>query len=149
MTSPITLTQSAATGHPACSRTFPCEPSTAEAGRTLVRDALGIWHLDDLADVTALIMSELIANAVTHTTCRSIRLIVGRPSATRIRVGVVDRAPSRLPVLGRAGHADESGRGLLLIDGVADRWGYDLRGPHRRPWGKEVWAELLTRGDQG
>ncbi|MFH8242704.1 ATP-binding protein [Streptomyces sp. NPDC018321] len=145
MTSLITLMQTAATGHPAYSRTCPCEPSTAEAGRTLVRDALGVWHLDDLADVTALIMSELVANAVTHTTCRSIRLIVGRPSATRIRVGVVDREPSRLPALGRAGENDESGRGLLLVDGIADRWGYDLHGPRSRPWGKEVWAELLLR----
>lgn len=83
MTSLVPLMQPAATGPPAYSQTFPCEPSTAEAGRTLVRDALGVWHLDDLADVTALIVSELIANAVTHTSCRSIRLIVGRPSATR------------------------------------------------------------------
>ncbi|MET8394539.1 ATP-binding protein [Streptomyces anthocyanicus] len=148
MTSPITRVQPASTGHPAYSQTFPCEPSTAETGRKLVREALGVWHLDDLADVAALITSELIANAVRHTTCRSIRLIVSRPSATRVHVGVVDRAPSRLPVLCRAGDVDESGRGLLLIDGIADRWGYDLRGPHRRPWGKEVWAELLTRGEE-
>ncbi|MFD4347403.1 ATP-binding protein [Streptomyces coelicoflavus] len=145
MTTLITFMQPAATGHPAYSQTFPCEPSTAGVGRTLVREALGVWHLDNLVDVTALIMSELIANAVTHTSGRSIRLIVGRPSATRVRVGVVDRAPSRLPVLGLAGGDDESGRGLPLIDGIADRWGYDLRGPQQRPWGKEVWAELLMR----
>ncbi|WP_345629351.1 ATP-binding protein [Streptomyces thinghirensis] len=148
MTSLMTPVQPASTGHPAYSQTFPCEPSTAATGRRLVREALGVWHLGDLADVAALTMSELIANAVTHTPCRSIRLIVGRPSATRIRVGVVDRAPSRLPVLGRAGEDEESGRGLLLIDGIADRWGYDLHGPNRRPWGKEVWAELSTKGDR-
>ncbi|MER6010110.1 ATP-binding protein [Streptomyces bluensis] len=145
MTSLSTPVQVAPTGHPAYSQTFPCEPPTAEIGRKLVRDALGVWHLDNLADVAALIMSELIANAVRHTPCHSIRLIVGRPSATRVRVGVVDRAP-RLPVLGQAGEDDESGRGLLLIDGIADRWGYDLHGPDRRPWCKEVWAELLIKG---
>ncbi|MFD5299606.1 ATP-binding protein [Streptomyces mutabilis] len=148
MTSLITLVQPAPTGYPAYSLTFPCEPSTAETGRKLVRDALGVWHLEHLTDVAALIMSELIANAVTHTSCRSIRLTVGRPSATRVRVGVVDRAPARLPVLSRAGEDEESGRGLLLIDGIADRWGYDLHGPHRRPWGKAVWAELSVQGDQ-
>ncbi|MCL6739384.1 ATP-binding protein [Streptomyces neyagawaensis] len=147
MTSLSTPVQVAPTGHPAYSQSFPCEPSTAEIGRKLVRDALGVWHLDNLADIAALIMSELIANAVSHTPCHSIRLIVGRPSATRVRVGVVDRAPSRLPVLGQASEDDESGRGLLLIDGIADRWGYDLHGPERRPWGKEVWAELLIGGD--
>lgn len=148
MTSLSTPVQASPIGHPAYSQTFPCEPSTAEIGRKLVRDALGVWHLDHLADVAALVFSELIANAVRHTPCHSIRLIVGRPSATRVRVGVVDRAPSRLPVLGKAGETDESGRGLFLIDGVADRWGYTLHGPDRRPWAKEVWAELLVRGDE-
>ena len=147
MTSLSTPVQVAPTGHPAYSQSFPCEPSTVEIGRKLVRDALGVWHLDNLADVAALIMSELIANAVRHTPCHSIRLIVGRPSATRVRVGVVDRAPSRLPVLGQADEDDESGRGLLLIDGIADRWGYDLHGPERRPRSKEVWAELFIGGD--
>ncbi|MFE0202532.1 ATP-binding protein [Streptomyces sp. NPDC058985] len=148
MTSLITPLQAAPTGHPAYSQTFPCEPATAEIGRQLVRDALGVWRLDSLADVAALIMSELIANAVRHTSCHSIRLIIGRPSAIRVRVGVVDRAPLRLPVLGQAGEDDEAGRGLLLIDGIADRWGYDLHGPDKRPWGKEVWAELLIGADE-
>lgn len=61
---------------------------------------------------------------------------------------MADRAPSRLPVLGPADDDDESGRGLLLVDAVADRWGCDLRGSDRRPWGKEVWAELLIKGDE-
>ncbi len=146
MTSLSTPVRAAPTGHPAYSQIFPCQPSTAEIGRKLVRDALGAWHVDSLADVAALVMSELIANAVRHTPCHSIRLNVGRPSATRVRVGVVDQAPSHLPVLGQAGENDESGRGLLLIDGIAHRWGYDLHGPEGRPWGKEVWAELLVRG---
>lgn len=148
MTSLSTPVQTDAAGHPARSQTFPCEPSTAEIGREFVRDALGAWHLDNLADGAALIVSELIANAVRHTPCRSIRLVVRRPSATRVRVGVVDRAPSRLPVLGPHGVDEESGRGLLLIGAVADRWGYDLRGSGRRPWGKEVWAELHVEGDE-
>ncbi|MBT2420754.1 ATP-binding protein [Streptomyces sp. ISL-22] len=148
MTSLIKAVQAAPTGHPAYSQTFPCEPATAEIGRQLVRNALSVWHFDDLADVAALIMSELIANAVRHTSCHSIRLIVGRPSARRVRVGVVDRAPFRLPVLGQVGEDDESGRGLVLIDGIADRWGYDLHGPDGRPWCKEVWAELFIKGDE-
>ncbi|GAA3911707.1 ATP-binding protein [Streptomyces sp. W16] len=129
-------------GHPAYSQTFPCEPSTAEIGRRLLRDVLGIWRLDNLADHAALIVTELIANATRHTPCHEIRLLVERPSATRLRVGVLDREPARLPTLSQADADDESGRGLLLIDAVADRWGYDLRSSGGRPWGKEVWAEL-------
>ncbi|MER5913839.1 ATP-binding protein [Streptomyces sp. NPDC001982] len=148
MTSLRSPVEAASVGHPTYSQTFPCEPSTAEIGRELVRDVLGVWHLDDLADRAALIITELIANASRHTPCPRIRLIFGRPSATRVRVGVVDEEPSRLPALSQADEGDESGRGLLLIDAVADRWGYDLQGSGRRPWGKEVWAELRTEGDE-
>lgn len=148
MTSLTTAVQAAPTGPPGYSQTFPCEPRTAAIGRKLVRDALAVWHLNGLADPAALIISELIANAVRHTPCRSIRLLVRRPSTTRVRVGVVDRAPSRLPVLGSVHAVGESGRGLLLVEELADRWGYDLRGSGRRPWGKEVWAEFRTGADQ-
>ncbi|MFD3379054.1 MULTISPECIES: ATP-binding protein [unclassified Streptomyces] len=146
MTSLRTPVEALSFGHPRYSQTFPCEPSTADLGRELVRDVLGVWRLDGLVDRAALIVTELIANASRHTLCPDIRLTVVRPSATRLRVGVVDREPSRLPVLSQAADDDESGRGLLLVDAVADRWGYDLHGSGRRPWGKEVWAELRTEG---
>ncbi|MFE9174332.1 ATP-binding protein [Streptomyces kebangsaanensis] len=148
MTSLKTPIETATVGHPKYSQTFPCEPSTAEIGRKLVRDVLGVWHLDDLANRAALVITELIANVSKHTRCSEIRIIVRRPSAIRVHVGVVDREPSRLPALSCADEDDESGRGLLLIDAVADRWGYDLQGSGRRPWGKEVWAELRTEGGE-
>ncbi|MFE5889147.1 ATP-binding protein [Streptomyces sp. NPDC002285] len=148
MTSLRTPVQTAPVGHPAYSQTFPCQPETAEIGRKLVREALGVWHLDDLADPAELIISELVANAARHTPCRSIRLIVGRPNATRVRIAVVDREPSRLPVLGLTDVDAESGRGLVLVDALADGWGYTLLGRHpkRGPWGKETWAELRASG---
>ncbi|WP_344269470.1 ATP-binding protein [Streptomyces hebeiensis] len=133
-----------AVGRPTYSHSLPNEPATAEIGRRLILDVLGIWQLDDLADPAALIVTELIANASRHTPCPDVRLIVRRPSTRRVRMGVVDREPSRLPVLGQAEYDDEAGRGLLLIDAVADRWGCDLYGLGRRPWAKEVWAELRT-----
>jgi hypothetical protein len=148
MTSLRTPVEASSVGHPTYSQSFPCEPSTAGIGRELVRNVLGVWRLEDLADRAALIITELIANASRHTPCLEIRLIFGRPSATRVRVGVVDGEPSRLPALSQADEDDESGRGLLLIDAIADRWGYDLQGSGRRPWGKEVWAELRIEGDE-
>lgn len=145
MTSLTRQVHVASGGHPAYSQSFPCEASTAEIGRQILRDVLGIWSLDNLADHAALIVTELIANAARHTPCHEIRLLVERPSATRLRVGVLDRAPARLPALSEADVDDESGRGLLLIDTVADRWGYDLHGSGGCPWGKEVWAELRIK----
>lgn len=148
MTRLRTPVQAAAVGCPAYSQIFPCEPSTAELGRELVRDVLGVWRLDALAERAALIVTELVANAVRHAPCGEIRLIIGRLSATRVRVAVVDGQPSRLPALRRADDDDESGRGLLLIDAVADCWGYDLHGSCRRPRAKEVWAELRVKDDE-
>ncbi|HSA50217.1 MAG TPA: ATP-binding protein [Yinghuangia sp.] len=148
MTSPSTPVESASVGHPAYSQTYSCEPSTAEIGRNLVRDVLRVWRLDVLADRAELIVTELIANAVRHAPCDEIRLIVGRPSPTRVRIGLVDQEPSRHPVVRRASGDDESGRGLLLIDAVSDRWGYDLHGSGRRPRAKEVWAELRVQDDE-
>ncbi|MFG2883934.1 ATP-binding protein [Streptomyces sp. NPDC048297] len=144
MTTSGTPVQAAPIGRPGYSRTFPCNPETAVIGRKLVREALSAWHLDDLTEPAELIISELVANASRHTPCHSIRLIVQRPDMARVRIGVVDRAPSRLPVLNPADATDESGRGLLLIDALSDCWGYTLLGSHpaRGPWGKETWAEL-------
>ncbi|MET8982576.1 ATP-binding protein [Streptomyces sp. NPDC004539] len=142
MTSLSTSVQTASVGSPAYSQSFPCEPATAEAGRKLVRQVLAVWGLDRIADRAELTVTELIANATRHTSCPEIRLVVRRLAPTRVRVGIVDRAPSRLPVPGRADDDDESGRGLLLVEAVAARWGYDLHGSRGRLWAKEVWAEI-------
>ncbi|MFF3558122.1 ATP-binding protein [Streptomyces tsukubensis] len=147
MTSLNTPVHAARVGRPAYSQTIPCQPSTAETCRKLVQRVLGAWCLDELADGAVLIVTELIANASKHTSCHDIRLTVGRPSASRVRVGVVDWEPEHLPSAGHADHGDESGRGLLLIDAVSDCWGYDLYGSDRCPWGKEVWAELQLTSD--
>ena len=69
MTSLRTPVEVPSVGHPTYSQTFPCEPSTAEIGRDLVRAVLGVWHIDGLADRAALIVTELIANAARHTPC--------------------------------------------------------------------------------
>ncbi|MFE2533684.1 ATP-binding protein [Streptomyces sp. NPDC059371] len=144
MTSLRTPAKATAAGRPTYSQTLPCEPSAAQLGRELIREVLGVWCLDCLADRATLITTELIANASGHTLCSKVRLVLGRPSPTLLRIGVVDRDPSHLPALNQANADDESGRGLLLVDAVADRWGYELKGPGKDPWGKEVWAELRT-----
>lgn len=148
MTSPGSPVQATPIGPPAYSQTFACEPETAAIGRRLVRDALAVWHLDDLVEPAALVISELVANAARHTSCHSIRIVIQRPCPTRVRVGVVDWSPLLLPVLRPVDDDAKSGRGLILVDAIADRWGCDLCGSGGRPWGKEVWAELLTRTQQ-
>ncbi|MER6424635.1 ATP-binding protein [Streptomyces sp. NPDC001137] len=136
----------AGSGHPRYAETHPRRVETAAIGRRLVRAALTAWNLDHLTERGELVMTELVANAVRHTSCPTVRLIVSRPADDRIRIAVVDRAPARLPVVREAGSDDTCGRGLLLVDTYADRWGYDRMGTRPgAPWGKAVWAELQAK----
>ncbi|MFJ6703482.1 MULTISPECIES: ATP-binding protein [unclassified Streptomyces] len=126
------------TGHPGYSETLPGLEESAEVARRLVRTALAVWHLEELSDPGILLVTELVANAVKHTNTRYVRVIVSRPSPRFVRIGVVDKA-RLMPEMAKPG--DDlltSGRGLLLVDALAERWGTDL---YR--WGKQVWAELI------
>jgi anti-sigma regulatory factor (Ser/Thr protein kinase) len=126
------------TGHPGYSETLPNLEESAEAARRLVRTALAVWHLDELTDTALLLVTELVANAVQHTRSRVIRVVIARPSEHLVRIGVVDKART-LPELAQPGEdLLTGGRGLLLVDALAVRWGTEL---HR--WGKQVWAELV------
>ncbi|MCX5250630.1 ATP-binding protein [Streptomyces sp. NBC_00201] len=136
----------AGSGHPQYAETHPCAEETAAAARRLVRAALTAWDLDQLAESGQLVITELVANAVRHTSCPVVRLVVTRPAPDRVRLAVVDRTPTRLPALRTATPDATDGRGLLLVNAYADAWGYDLK--FRRPgapWGKAVWAELQTK----
>ncbi|MFD4522801.1 ATP-binding protein [Streptomyces sp. NPDC058470] len=134
--------QPRSTGHPGYAQTQLRVPETAEAARRLARTALATWGLDDDADTAALTMSELVANAVRHADGHSLRIIVDRPADDRVYLAVIDRAPHRLPQVRTQDPDGVSGRGLFLVEAIADRWGYDFMGPGSQPWGKRVWAEL-------
>jgi hypothetical protein len=123
---------------------MPCVPESAHRARLLVCAALNTWGIGELAETGTLIVSELVGNCVRHTNCRLLRVVVRRPSARLVRIGVVDKSLYCLPELGGGDATREGGRGLLLVEALSSRWGYDLLGTHhkRGPWGKETWAEL-------
>jgi anti-sigma regulatory factor (Ser/Thr protein kinase) len=87
------------------------------------------------------IVAELAANASTHgrVTGRDFRLTLYVVAGT-LRIEVSDTRGDRLPRLQQADPSGESGRGLLLVDALADRWGV-TPGPRPR---KTVWAEVRT-----
>ncbi|MFI6663346.1 ATP-binding protein [Streptomyces sp. NPDC050523] len=129
------------TGHPEYSETLPGLEESAAAARKLVRVALAAWHLEPLIDSGVLIVTELVANAVRHTKSRSIRIVVSKPCRHFVRIGVVDKARVMPAMVKPGGDLPTSGRGLLLIDALAERWGTDVH-----DWGKQVWGELLCDG---
>jgi hypothetical protein len=117
---------------------MPCAAESAEAARGLVRTALAAWSLELLIENGSLIVTELVANAVIHTGCCSIRVLVARPAPDRVRIGVVDKSRV-LPVRREPKDDDVRGRGLALVEALSLQWGTDLK-----RWGKCVWADLKT-----
>jgi len=127
-------------------------PRGARLARYLALNQLHAWgipHGSDPSDTVALIVAELAANAVTH------GRVPGRDFELRltlvtggVRVEVTDtraeRPPApadvrRRPLCPLAG----AGRGLLLVDALADRWEVVDREP---PPGKTVRAEVDLPG---
>ncbi|MEU3030858.1 ATP-binding protein [Streptomyces incarnatus] len=104
-------------------------------------EAWGVPHGTTASDAVVLVVAELAANAVRHGRVpgRNFALrLVHRPAAALVRVEVSDTHPA-LPVRLAPAPADaEGGRGLLLVDALASRWGVT----ERTGSGKAVWAEL-------
>lgn len=112
---------------------LPRSPQSARAARGRVRAALLAAGLPDLTDDAALITSELVGNAVQHADSP---VDVALITAHGLMILVADS--SRLPpVMGAAVDWTESGRGLVIVDAIADRWGHWLTNA-----GKTVWACL-------
>ncbi|MFJ8167418.1 ATP-binding protein [Streptomyces sp. NPDC094473] len=110
----------------------------ARLARLLTAAHLGDWGLP--TEPAANIVAELAANAAVHgrVSGRDFRLALTVHRETSLRIEVTDTRGERLPLaLGTADDA-ESGRGLLIVGALADRWGVDV-GPAPR---KTVWAEL-------
>ncbi|MCT7354175.1 ATP-binding protein [Streptomyces sp. 15-116A] len=106
---------------------FSSTPRGARLARHLAThqlDAWGIPYGTDLSDTAALIVAELAANAVTHGRVpgRDFELRLTH-LADRVRIEVTDThsGPPR-PAVRPARTLDEHGRGLLLVDALADRW---------------------------
>jgi anti-sigma regulatory factor (Ser/Thr protein kinase) len=128
-----TLAPPAGDGPRACAR-LNGEPASARAARRFVADTLSDWSCGHLADDAALLVSELVTNAVIH--ARSdVALRLWR-TGSGIRVEIADRDPK--PVVRRPADPEAlGGRGLYLVDTLARDWGVRPAKP-----GKAVWFEL-------
>ncbi|WP_156726507.1 ATP-binding protein [Streptomyces apocyni] len=117
----------------------------ARLARALATEELRAWGLP--LDPASLVIAELTANAVLHAHVpgRDLHLTLAVTGDT-LRIEVTDTRPDRLPAVQRPGPGDdsESGRGLLLVEALANRWGV-TSGPTPR---KTVWAELALGATQ-
>ncbi|MFE3857247.1 ATP-binding protein [Streptomyces griseorubiginosus] len=97
---------------------------------------LGVSVSDETVETIELLASEVIANAVLYSAAPC-DVAVTRADE-RLRVEVTDTNPS-LPSAVDAGPDDECGRGLLLVDALADAWGVQPD-----PRGKVTWFEIAV-----
>jgi anti-sigma regulatory factor (Ser/Thr protein kinase) len=114
-------------------------------GRLWTRNLLFEWRLPDLTESAELIVSELMTNALTASrpetqfhdlTPITLRL---RANSQRLLIEVWDRSPDDPSSKVAAGDT-EHGRGLMIVDALAHRWGHYREAAYR----KVVWAELIT-----
>jgi anti-sigma regulatory factor (Ser/Thr protein kinase) len=119
-------------------------------GRLWTRNVLFEWRLTDLTQTAELIVSELMTNAYSmsrpetqfHDLCTiTLRL---RANHQYLLIEVWDRSPED-PARATAGGDAEHGRGLMIVDALANRWGYYRQAAYR----KVVWAELLVPAPAG
>jgi len=118
-------------------REFDAEADAISAIRAYVQDRMVRAGANDQAiDAAVLCASELATNALLH---GDGPIGVDLELGTRARVTIHDRNP-QLPVLQRPSSTADAGRGLMMVDLFADRWGSALD-----EHGKAVWFELELR----
>jgi anti-sigma regulatory factor (Ser/Thr protein kinase) len=123
-------------------------PTATPCARLHTRNIVCEWGLRNLADTIELVVSELVTNAVKASmgqdqrpfytdehglACIHLRLSTDRQAAL---VELWDEN-FKLPEPGQPGLDDQSGHGLMLVEALAERWGWDLPATGR---GKIVWA---------
>lgn len=116
-------------------RAFEPDGPNARAARQFVAEAVTAVGMSP--DDALLLASELVTNVVLH--ARTDFIVRMAVTDEAIRVAVMD-ANTRLPTRVKAPVDATSGRGLSIVDAVAQRWGVDAH-----PGGKTVWFELPCR----
>ncbi|KMS91144.1 MULTISPECIES: ATP-binding protein [Streptomyces] len=105
-----------------------------EARREL-RALLRHWGKPGRSEIAELLTSELVTNALVHTDDDAVLTAVVDPGG--LRVEVRDFVARRPELHAPATDDDTHGRGLLLVQSLADDWGVRPHGV-----GKSVWFEL-------
>jgi phosphoserine phosphatase RsbU/P len=137
---------------------LPADRSTPAAARAVVRSVLHDAKLDELLDSALLLTTELSTNAVVHAGTDLALEVVADPGGLTVMVvddarGVVLKGTEPAAVAEELRRTNglrppiddlsERGRGLLLVDHFADRWGTTHHG-----LGKGVWFRLNRPGSE-
>lgn len=118
---------------------LPSEPEFVAKARTMVRETLDGWGLCAEIGDTELIVSELYTNAVVY---GGPRIVLTLRLAGPVLGGAITDHGTDTPRLAPACELAEHGRGLAIVDALAERWGID---PLPDGAGKTVWFTMKRR----
>ena len=104
--------------------------------RHLVVGLLRAWGAPHDRDDAALLVTELVANVVDHVGGEASLTLQVELSEDWLRIAVADGSSVR-PVARELDTGSPRGRGLRLVQAIADRWGCE-----DHDGGKRVWLEL-------
>jgi anti-sigma regulatory factor (Ser/Thr protein kinase) len=148
---PPALLPSAVAGPPGVAvRALGTKPESPRAAREFTREALRRWDMYALFPDTAVVVSELVTNAL----CHGARIDFGAAAPGQVELSLWHRASHLVcavtdpsadpPVLRQADPGAEAGRGLQVVRALATTWGWAMLGFHR----KVVWAALRVPPDR-
>ena len=119
------------------------EPKGPGQARAFVGEACRQWGLPQLEVPAALVVSELVTNAIMHGHGRVLVEVTLRGRFLHVRVhDSSNREPVVGPPLDQGDPQRDNGRGLRLIERHCSAWGFV---PRDDGAGKVVWATLRTR----
>lgn len=118
------------------------EPSGIARVRHEARKTLDDWGVDDVSDAAELAASELLTNALLYGRAEILALELTLDECW-LSLSVPDANPTPPYPCGIDEQA-EGGRGVLLVAGLADAWGFRATSD-----GKSVFAEFLTHPAAG
>jgi anti-sigma regulatory factor (Ser/Thr protein kinase) len=110
------------------------DPDAVGQARAWLRSRLEGWSADGVATVQ-LLVSELVTNAILHTA--DVVEVTAELAGSGITVEVADSNPSK-PVVKQYERDAATGRGLHLVEALADAWG--VRGDDSHKW---VWFRVV------
>ncbi len=105
-------------------------------GRQFVAQTLRDWKVDEARiEPVTLVANELLANAIVH--AHSAPVLSLEAAGSDLTLRVADESPT-LPAVRAVTVDTEGGRGLILVEALADQWGFEPS-----PSGKVVWVTFV------